>query len=423
MSASSSNEAGTPTKFQLDPNESDSTNEPKTMRAFQQSLKDMGINASTYMKTTLETLKQADGGRSIQTDEFCTNMEEGLQRLYDMIEQQKTNAKEKRPQKWNFATVPYQQFDKTLDDVLMAFLKWATVEAEDDDQHYEEGMTKVNVSKAFRRLESYATWMDNTGRDLIDPPMDTHGDIEKTWKAWNMKLSYDQSGKLVWWMDFDSIDMETVKAIRPTDTLRLFVWMAHFIMLDRNAQNNGMVYCQNMAKVKLWTSFALIPPKLGLKLDKLTIGVLPVKMKHLFILESPTWMSLLLGSMKPFLSKKMKSRIVILRRPEESFNSKMNNLNSKMNTKLNNAMKNPNLPPFLKKKANDSVAEEEAANHDIDNVTISPQVVLESTLGLACIPRGFGGMTNGTLVSDIVSDKYFGGSAEGVEEDEEALDL
>mmetsp|Transcript_14317 Transcript_14317/g.22350 ORF Transcript_14317/g.22350 Transcript_14317/m.22350 type:complete len:416 (-) Transcript_14317:223-1470(-) len=415
MSASSED---SPSKFQLDPNGAERiTNaEPKSMRALQQSMKEMGVNASAYIKTSMETLKQADGGRSIQTDEFCTTETQGLTRLHDMIERQKTNPKEKRPQKWNFATVPYQLFDKTLDDVLVAFLKWSTLEADDEDKNYEEGMTKMNISKAFRRLESYATWMDNTGRDLIDPPMDTQDDIQKSWKAWNMKLSHDKSGKLVWWMDFDTIDMETVKSLRPTDTLRLFVWMAHFIMLDDKAQKNGMVYCQNMAKVKLWTSFSLIPPKLGLKLDKLTIGVLPIKMKKLFVLESPTWMTVLLGSMKPFLSKKMRSRIVILTKPEESFNNKLN-------TKISTAMKSST---FLKKKQD---TEEETLDQEEEDTSImtttSPQAVLESTLGFTCIPRGFGGMNNGALVTDIISEKYFGGIASGeeLEEDEEAVDL
>jgi len=416
----SASDEGTPTKFQLDPNGAEDTAnaEPKNMRALQQSMKEMGINASAYIKTSMETLKQADGGRSIQTDEFCTTEIQGLTRLHDIIERQKTNSKEKRPQKWNFATVPYELFDKTLDDVLLAFLKWSTVEPDDEDKNYEEGMTKMNISKAFRRLESYATWMDHTGRDLIDPPMDTQDDIQKSWKAWNMKLSHDKSGKLVWWMDFDTIDMETVKSLRPTDTLRLFVWMAHFIMLDDKAQKNGMVYCQNMAKVKLWTSFSLIPPKLGLKLDKLTIGVLPIKMKNLFVLESPTWMTLLLGSMKPFLSKKMRSRIVILSKPEESFNNKLNK-------KISTAMKSPNLPTFLKKKQD---TEEENINDEEDTAimtTTSPQAVLESSLGFTCIPRGFGGMNNGALVTDIISEKYFGGIAGGeeLEEDEEEMDL
>mmetsp|Transcript_40023 Transcript_40023/g.73929 ORF Transcript_40023/g.73929 Transcript_40023/m.73929 type:complete len:110 (-) Transcript_40023:118-447(-) len=50
--------------------------------------------------------------------------------------------------------------------------------------------------------------------------------------------------------------------------------------------------------------------KLGLKLDRLTIGVLPVKMKRCFMLGSPTWWDILMKLMSPFMSKKLQQRII-----------------------------------------------------------------------------------------------------------------
>merc|ERR1712008_542911 len=75
------------------------------------------------------------------------------------------------------------------------------------------------------------------------------------------------------------------------------VWYAHFVMYNENAQNNGMVFIESMT---------LVPMKLGVKLDRLTIGILPIKMKSLYILQSPRWMEIFSKVMGLFMSKKMK---------------------------------------------------------------------------------------------------------------------
>ena len=56
----------------------------------------------------------------------------------------------------------------------------------------------------------------------------------------------------------------------------------------------------------------MVPMKLGTKLDRLTIGVLPIKMNALYILETPKWCSMLMKFLGAFMSKKMKQRIAIL---------------------------------------------------------------------------------------------------------------
>jgi hypothetical protein len=81
-----------------------------------------------------------------EKDIICDSEDEALNMLKKMVESEKPRQ-QKRPQKWNFATVPLSCFDKTLDDVFMAFVKWAKIE---DDT--------INVTRAFERLEAYATW-------------------------------------------------------------------------------------------------------------------------------------------------------------------------------------------------------------------------------------------------------------------------
>ena len=55
----------------------------------------------------------------------------------------------------------------------------------------------------------------------------------------------------------------------------------------------------------------LVPMKLGAKLDRLTIGVLPVKMKLILCLDSPRWMSIMMKVFGVFMSRKMRSRLKI----------------------------------------------------------------------------------------------------------------
>lgn len=282
------------------------------------------------METSVTAVKQLTDREQKPPDVMADTEEEALTMLKETVESEKA-VQQKRPQKWNFATVPLACFHKTLDDVFMAFIRWAKT---DDD--------KYNLTRAFDRLTAYATWMDNTGRDMIDPPLTTES-IKDAWSAWNMKVSYDKAGHFVWWFDIAALDLEKVKAIPVEENLRLFVWLAHFAMLDPQAQQNGCVLVENLGKLQLWTGMTLIPPNLARKIDRLTIGTMPVKMKQGYVCESPQWATVLTKMMKPFLSPIVKDRIVFLENPK----------------------------------------------------------VLEDILGLDCIPTGFVG-TEGKLEKDIV---------------------
>lgn len=60
----------------------------------------------------------------------------------------------------------------------------------------------------------------------------------------------------------------------------------------------------------------------GTKLDRLTIGVLPVKMEACYLFNNPTWMRVMMALMSPFLGKKMRKRIQTLSKktnPQEFF--------------------------------------------------------------------------------------------------------
>ena len=212
--------------------------------------------------------------------------------------------KEKDKKKWAFRTSPHAQFDKTIDDTYVAFLMWARVSADDDDDagDVRNGASgKINVTKAFRRLETYADWMEETGEDLVTPPM-TAKSVVPAMKAWAMSFSYGKDGQLIWWVDMGSLDLKAIKGDEATltieDSLRAFVWLAHAAMYDPKAQANGMAFVENIAHMGFWASMTMVPMKLGVKLDKLTMGVMPVKMKVLLCLDCPRWVSVMMKSMR-----------------------------------------------------------------------------------------------------------------------------
>jgi len=249
----------------------------------------------------INTISNATGSDK-EGDKIVSTPIEALVLLHQLIEETKQNTvKESELKKWDFATSPHVHFNKTLDDTFMAFIMWARVK---DDES-----SMINVSKAFRRLETYANWMHNSSIDLVDPL--TPASIQKGLEQWCMNSSYDKDGRFLWWCDMSRIDMPYMKKeLTPEESLRAFVWYAHAVMYDEKAQKNGLVFIYNVNRIGMIATFTLTPAKFAAKLDCLTIGVLPIKMKGIYMLDSPTWLRLFMGLMSIFMSKKMKERIV-----------------------------------------------------------------------------------------------------------------
>merc|ERR1712070_1369053 len=78
------------------------------------------------------------------------------------------------------------------------------------------------------------------------------------------------------------------------------------------AQQHGMVIVENIGSLSFWSLMTLFPMELSTKLDRLTIGVLPVKMKLIMITDPPRWMKMMMTIFGVFMSSKMKKRVLTL---------------------------------------------------------------------------------------------------------------
>jgi len=247
--------------------------------------------------TTLETMHMADG-KSKKDDVCVDTVEVGLHMMKGLVETKlKEDEDDDRSDRYKFDLTPMKDFDASLDDLLTAFVKWSFKEESND----------YNISKAFRRLDSYASWMEANRAVLSKELSDA---IKKEAHAMlPMKLTFTQDKTLVWWIDMASIKNKDIKAYDHDLTLLYFVWVCHAVLF----KSETLVLVENLEKVGMFQLFTMIPADLSAKLDRLTIGVLPLKMKAIYLLHNPRWMSIMLTLMKPFLSKKMRQRMIAVK--------------------------------------------------------------------------------------------------------------
>jgi len=266
---------------------------------------------------SMETMGMA-GGKDTEGDLWIETMEQGVPLLKKYIkekdaklaEEQATAEKKKPFNSW-MDLVPLEEFHVSQTTFLKAFLKWSTKDQEDLPEGT-EAKSLMNASKARRRLDSYFDWMsENMAEDIAKNPL-TLDSVMHVQNLWEIQGSYDKEDRFVWWFDIGKMDLKLSKTLDPHDQLRYIVWWTHLVMFDAKAQDNGIILLQDMDKIGFWAAMTIVPMELSTKMDRLTIGVLPVKMKKIYMFGNPKWMSLMMTLMKPFLSKKMRERMVMV---------------------------------------------------------------------------------------------------------------
>mmetsp|Transcript_22147 Transcript_22147/g.52428 ORF Transcript_22147/g.52428 Transcript_22147/m.52428 type:complete len:375 (+) Transcript_22147:96-1220(+) len=273
----------------------------------------------SYWSVALETMGMA-GGKDGEGDLWLEDVDQGIPMLKKYIKDKDLQLAEEKEQakknKFPFNSymdlVPLDEFHTTQTNFLKAFLKWASKDREDVVEGSEDAKLVVNASKARRRLDSYFDWMkDNMASDFAENPL-TLDSVKDAAKAWGLEASHTKDNQLAWWFDLEKMDYEALKTVPAKEQLRYVVWYSHLVIFDHKAQDNGVLLMEDLNKIGFWGAMTLIPLELSAKMDRFTIGVVPVKMKGIYAFGCARWMHLMMGLMKPFLSKKMRDRMFII---------------------------------------------------------------------------------------------------------------
>mmetsp|Transcript_28767 Transcript_28767/g.52498 ORF Transcript_28767/g.52498 Transcript_28767/m.52498 type:complete len:410 (+) Transcript_28767:77-1306(+) len=304
--------------------------------AFMQAFSKLGTSWNHIIGEYKSVVKGADGV-DLKGDAYAQDMGMGLKLLQAMVEEEKkaisSKSKEDNELDWSFRTTPLGDFGKTIDDVLLAFLRWSVVDTKNSSQEdkscqliggvndypsSESAISKqtINVSKAFRRLTSYVTWMKSVSSDLVDEPL-TFKSISPSLSTFSIDIAHDSCGRLVWWVNLGKTDLNAFKLTKPRETMRMFVWIAHLLFLDEGAQTRGLVVVDDMAEIGFYDYMTMLPIQVGISVDRFLISVTPLKAKNVVLMHLPKWAEVGYGLLSWFLTAKMKSRVTIVTKGEE----------------------------------------------------------------------------------------------------------
>jgi CRAL/TRIO domain len=248
---------------------------------------------------SLETFGMVDGGKKRKDDVMCFSFDDAIKVFTELIEDKAIE--------WTFEKTPFDDFSSNKDDLIQAFVHWSH-KIDDDSKNVNEPI-QYNLSKAYRRLVSYVEWMDKNCKE-----MNLNGStMKEIANVWKMKCTHDKHGRLIWWFDLEDLDLKHIKAnVASSETLRYLIWFAHLVLFDKRCQQNGFVIVESVGKASFIELMSSISTEVKAKFDRLTIGVLPIKMKSLIIVHGPTWFRVLLAFMSPFMGAKLRKRIKII---------------------------------------------------------------------------------------------------------------
>jgi len=287
------------------------------MRAFS----NLGSSWSHVLSEYKSVVQGADG-YDLKDDIRAPNMNEGLTLLQSMVHDA-ASVSEEDVLSWSFHTTPLSDFDKTIDDVLLSFLRWSVV---DNNKSYQEnkychligGVNEynnekqdINISKAFRRLTSYMHWMKSVEQDLVDPPL-TFESVSPSLSTFSLHVTHDSCNRIVWWVNLGKTDLTAFKSQSPKETTRLFVWIAHLLFLDQGAQTKGLVVVDDMSDIGFYDYMTMLPLQVGISVDRFLVSVTPLKAKNVVLMHLPRWAEIGWNLLSWFLTKKMKSRVTVV---------------------------------------------------------------------------------------------------------------
>lgn len=206
---------------------------------------------------------------------------------------------------------------KTKDDVYRAFLLWAQKEEDVENKSF-------NVSKAFRRFDTFATAQEKhySKTGYFKEPV-YYSDIEKVKAIFPIEIGAEPlkntpkekslDGCLWWGIDLNICTHFDLKkhGFEPSDLVQFLWYYLLNSIFDTVSCHPGVILCEDMGYMGLGDMMSMSSAMKPIEsdLNELFYGCVPLKMKKIIIVNSPWWISVLLGIMRLFMSRKMSSRI------------------------------------------------------------------------------------------------------------------
>mmetsp|Transcript_30420 Transcript_30420/g.68143 ORF Transcript_30420/g.68143 Transcript_30420/m.68143 type:complete len:386 (-) Transcript_30420:54-1211(-) len=291
--------------------------------AFMKAFSKLGSSWSHIVSEYVSVIGAVDG-YALKTDIRAANEEEALGALRSLVADVASTQEKKLA--WSLRTSPLQDFGKSIDDIFLAFLRWSAVDDHsfnDDDEScsllgsvnhraaFLSGDREINVSKAFRRLESYINWMQSVEEFISDPPV-TFESILPSLDIFSINVAHDRCGRLVWYVNLGQTDLRAFMDQQPRETIRMFVWVAHMLFLDEGAQTRGLVVIDDMDYISFYKYMTMLPIQVGLSIDRFLLSVTPIKTKNVVLMHRAPWARTAYSLLSWFLTKKMKKRVTMI---------------------------------------------------------------------------------------------------------------
>jgi hypothetical protein len=326
-------------------------NNKNTVKEFFATFQNLGVSWGHILRSYQRIIGLAGGGDDQPDDVYVTTtMDDALVQLRHMATDLPVHP------------AVLHTFEKTGDDLLVAFLTWVmnsngkngngnnngngnskatdnvttktsnnvaakckggvntasiTTATMTTDAKQQPPPLSINVSKAFRRFQAYVEWMENSDKALrtVDGkhPMTHLVPNPQVYDAFAMRVTQDACGRIVWWMDLEQTDEIMIRTVlHPHEIRRFFIWFAHFVMFHPNAQQNGIVFMNSLAHMAIWDFMTMLPLELGIQTDEFMICVIPLKTKMIAFFNRPAWAKFAFGLLRVFLNRHMRNRVLMV---------------------------------------------------------------------------------------------------------------
>lgn len=267
-----------------------------------------------HVKEKTAAFDKADG-EDMKGDARVVGMDEALAALREQIALARANAIEAGAEdsdKWLLAASQVEFYGKTLDDLLMAYLRWSLKEEDRSGVGADVTGCSFNINKVLRRVEALANWGWENRKVVMEPPLNMAVLEEFYPKMGTVISNFTPEGSPIWAFRFkkmDTMDLEKGNLEEWNPVIRNQWYLMHKLAFEPSTQNPGLVMVMDIGKIGIMESMKMFPPKVKNKLDNLVQGCAAIKTNRFCMINPSFWGSAMMKIFSFFMTKKMKSRM------------------------------------------------------------------------------------------------------------------